>query len=54
MLYDIRFGSDDVNLPGFFDANIKSGVLHCDSTAKGPNGEPPVQVYGWQTEEVAQ
>jgi len=51
MLYDIRFGANDVNQPGFFDANIKGGVLHCDSADNGPNGEMPIEIYGWRTEE---
>lgn len=52
MLYDIQFGSDDVNHPGFFDAKIVGGVLHCDTEKAGPNGESPVQVYGWESEPV--
>src|SRR5207245_7077516 len=51
MLYDIRFGSDGVNRPGFFQAAVKNGVLHCDSEAAGPHGEPHVRVFGWDTEE---
>jgi CRISPR-associated protein Cas5d len=47
MLYDIRFGADGHNQPGFFQAEMKHGVLHCDTEAPGPNGEPPVQVWGW-------
>jgi CRISPR-associated protein Cas5d len=47
MLYDIRFGSDGTNRPGYFFAEIKNGVLHCDTKASGPNGEPPVRVLGW-------
>jgi CRISPR-associated protein Cas5d len=49
MLYDIRFGEDGVNRPGFFQATVTRGVLHCDTKATGPNGEPPVQVIGWET-----
>jgi CRISPR-associated protein Cas5d len=48
MLYDIRFGSDGRNRPGFFQAEVTRGVLHCDTEAPGPNGEPRVQVYGWE------
>jgi CRISPR-associated protein Cas5d len=47
MLYDLRFGKDGENRPGFFFAEVKNGVLHCDTTAPGPNGEPPVEVLGW-------
>jgi CRISPR-associated protein Cas5d len=47
MLYDLRFGADGVNRPGFFDAEIIRGVLHCDTTDPGPNDEPPVRVLGW-------
>ena len=52
MLYDIQFGDDGVNRPGFFDANVNAGVLHCDTKANGPNGELPIQVYGWDNKEV--
>ena len=54
MLYDIRFGANDVNLPGFFDAKIRGGVLHCDSADNGPNGEAPIEIFGWQIGEVTQ
>ncbi|NNM85704.1 MAG: type I-C CRISPR-associated protein Cas5 [Phycisphaerales bacterium] len=47
MLYDIRFGSDGANLPGFFMAAVKNGVLHCDTVAASGDGEPPVKVLGW-------
>jgi CRISPR-associated protein Cas5d len=47
MLYDIRFGADGRNLPGFFLAEVKNGVLHCDPVAPGPNGEQPITVLGW-------
>jgi CRISPR-associated protein Cas5d len=52
MLYDIRFGADGVNRPGFFQAEVNKGVLHCDTQAPGPNGEAPVKVFGWDAEEV--
>jgi CRISPR-associated protein Cas5d len=52
MLYDIRFGDDGVNRPGFFQASVKNGVLHCDTEATGPHGESPVQIFGWNTEEA--
>lgn len=47
MLYDLRFGPDGVNRPGFFQAEVKKGVLHCDTDGPGPAGEPPVVVLGW-------
>jgi CRISPR-associated protein Cas5d len=48
MLYDIRFGADGRNRPGFFEAEVKNGVLHCDTRAPGPDGESPVTVLGWE------
>ena len=33
--------------PGFFEAEVKRGVLHCDTKSPGPNEEPPVKVLGW-------
>jgi CRISPR-associated protein Cas5d len=53
MLYDLRFGADGVNHPGFFAAEVRNGVLHCDTEGPGPNGEPPIQVMGWQIEEAS-
>ncbi len=53
MLYDIQFKTDGNHLPGFFDANLSGGVLHCDSLNPGSNGESPIQVYGWDQQEVA-
>jgi CRISPR-associated protein Cas5d len=47
MLYDIRFGADGTNRPGFFFAEIERGVLHCDTKAEGPGGQAPVRVLGW-------
>jgi CRISPR-associated protein Cas5d len=47
MLYDLRFGPDGRNRPGFFFAEVKNGVLHCDTRGPGPGGEPPVRVLGW-------
>ncbi len=52
MLYDVRYGKNDQNQPGFFQANINEGVLHCDSAAPGPNGEPPIRVVGWQESDI--
>lgn len=53
MLYDIQFNPNGVNLPGFFNAVVTRGVLHCDTEACGPNGEPPVQIRGWNHKEEA-
>lgn len=50
MLYDIKFGADGVNRPGFFAAKVTNGVLHCDTESPGPNGESPVKVLGWDQE----
>lgn len=47
MLYDLRHAADGSRRPGFFDAKVTNGVLHCDTEARGPHGEPPVTVYGW-------
>ncbi len=44
MLYDIRFDPKG-NRPGFFDARVTKGVLHCDTDA--PNA---IRVYGWDRE----
>ena len=30
---------------------VVNGVLHCDTEARGPNGEPPVVVRGWDAAE---
>lgn len=51
MLYDIQFRPGGLNHPGFFDAHVTSGVLHCDTQSPGPNGKPPIKVLGW--DEVA-
>ena len=47
MLYDIRFKADGTKRPGFFDAKVTNGVLHCDTDGEGPNGVPPITVQGW-------
>jgi CRISPR-associated protein Cas5d len=47
MLYDLRFMPGKPAQPGFFNATVERGVLHCDTESQGPNGEPPVQVLGW-------
>lgn len=53
MLYDIRLTRDGRMLPGFFDAKLRSGVLHCDTAAPSLDGQPPIQVLGWsETEET--
>jgi hypothetical protein len=44
MLYDIRFGKEGEHRPLFFDAHIQEGVLHCDTLAPGPGGDPPVRL----------
>lgn len=48
MLYDLRFSLGAPARPGFFHAVITNGVLHCDTRSRGPNGEPPVKVLGWE------
>jgi CRISPR-associated protein Cas5d len=53
MLYDIHFGTDGVNRPGFFQAEVVRGVLHCDTEGPGHDGQPPVQVIGWGERGVA-
>lgn len=53
MLYDIRYGSDGRNRPGFFDAQVRNGVLHCDTAGAAPWGDPPVRVHGWSDEAIA-
>lgn len=50
MLYDLHFDATG-NVPGFFEAEVKSGVMHCDTLAPGPNGEPPIEVLGWPSQE---
>lgn len=47
MLYDIRYRHEG-NVPGFFDARVTRGVMHCDTMALGPNGEAPITVIGWE------
>jgi len=44
MLYDIRFDAKG-NRPGFFDAKVANGVLHCDT-----EGTNAVRVHGWDIE----
>ncbi len=48
MLYDIQFGRNGKNRPGFFQAAVRKGILHCDTRDPGPNNEPPVHILGWQ------
>ncbi len=52
MLYDIQFSLDGVHRPGFFQAVVTRGVLHCDTESHGLNGEPPVNVLGWEKKEA--
>jgi CRISPR-associated protein Cas5d len=47
MLYDIRFLPDGTKRPGFFNAKVTKGVLHCDTEDQSPTGEAPVTVHGW-------
>lgn len=47
MLYDIRFDHNGRNTPGFFRARIRKGVLHCDSSAPAPWGDPAIKIFGW-------
>lgn len=51
MLYDIQYG--DSNRPGFFDAVIRKGALHCDAMNPGIDGEKPITIFGWERSEVA-
>jgi CRISPR-associated protein Cas5d len=53
MLYDIDFGPDGINRPGFFAAEISRGVLHCDTDGPGPEGQPPIRLIGWNERGVA-
>ena len=50
MLYDIRHCEDGTSQPGFFMAQVRDGILHCDTDAFGPGGEPPIQVLGWSSD----
>jgi CRISPR-associated protein Cas5d len=45
MLYDMKFDSSGTNQPGFFDAKVSRGVLHCDSEDSSQEGEPPVHIH---------
>jgi CRISPR-associated protein Cas5d len=47
MLYDLRYGLDGRNTPGFFAARVLDGTLHCDTLSPGRNGELPIRVHGW-------
>ena len=51
MLYDLRYAADGSRRPGFFEAKVANGVLHCDTEARGLNGESPVTVFGWDNAE---
>ena len=48
MLYDIKFGPNGKNLPGFFMASVKNGVMRCDLAPLATDAEPPVKVIGWE------
>ncbi len=52
MLYDIQFGRDGKNHPGFFEAVIRNGSLHCDAMSASVDGDPPVKIFGWKESEV--
>ncbi len=52
MLYDIQFGSNGTNHPGFFEASIRNGVLHCDAMSPSADGVPRVKIFGWDESEV--
>lgn len=52
MLYDIWFGLDGKNRPGFFEATIRNGSLHCNAMASGSDGEDPITIHGWKHEEA--
>ena len=51
MLYDLKYAADGSRRPGFFEAKVANGVLHCDTESGGPNGLPPVAVFGWDDAE---
>jgi len=51
MLYDLRYMADSTRRPGFFDAKVNKGVLHCDTDSPGRHGEPPMKVFGWDQQE---
>ena len=52
MLYDIQFGRDGKNHPGFFEAVIHNGSLHCDAMSANADGEPAIKIHGWNQEEA--
>jgi CRISPR-associated protein Cas5d len=51
MLYDLNYRADGKRRPGFFEAEITDGVLHCDTEANGPAGKNPIKVFGWDQSE---
>lgn len=53
ILYDIHFGRDGENLPGYFQARIRNGTLHCDTADAAPWGDPPVTVLGWPASDAS-
>jgi len=50
MLYDIQFGAEGNNRPGFFMAKVTNGVLHCDTENRGPRDAPAITILGWESE----
>jgi CRISPR-associated protein Cas5d len=48
MLYDIAYDPAGQHRPGFFQAAVKNGVLHCDTVDASPDGQPPVKILGWE------
>jgi CRISPR-associated protein Cas5d len=50
MLYDVQFREIRPrefvpDRPGFFDAHMQDGVMHCDTQSEGPAGQSPVIVH---------
>jgi len=52
MLYDIQFGIDGKNHPGFFEATIRNGELHCDAMSASSDGVRAIKIFGWQESEA--
>ncbi len=48
ILYHIEFGPDGNNKPGFFMADVKNGVMNCDTAPPDCAAWPPVRVLGWE------
>lgn len=47
MLYDIKYSSKGIRQPGFFNAKIDKGTLHCDTD---PSSKNPITIHGWDEE----